>query len=220
MKFARIFLLFFAFGFVPACGILPQYRVGQKAVPPPVGKTLQQLEAERQGAQFVADTITAPAATVPVARAVSDSLGKPKEPLPTATPEQVDQSAAKALEALGKQMAKMQERIDAQNKFLTKYAGTKLEGTGFDLMGPGMVTLVIGLIVLGVLCPPALTIMFFIFRRMKAAAGIVVNEMEAAAKAPETKEAVAKIKVKVAEKMQAHKQPTSALKQIITNLKT
>jgi hypothetical protein len=80
--------------------------------------------------------------------------------------------------------------------------------------------LILGLIALGVLCPPALTIMFFIFRRMKAAAGIIVNEMEAAAKAPETQEAVSKIKAKVAERMQKHSQPTTALKAVITDLKT
>jgi hypothetical protein len=221
MKTKALYLLFLLLcALITAC-TLPQYRVGQKAVPPPVAKPPEQIEAERQSADLLAKGIQEPKSLVPVAEALSDSLGKPQKPLVENNPtrEQVDTAALEAVKRLEATMAKLQKQIEAQNKFLTKYAGTKLEGTGFDLMGPGMAALVIALIVLGVACPPVMTIMFFIARRVKAAAGIIVNEMEEAAKAPETKDAVAKIKSKVAEKMQKHKQPTTALKAVITDLK-
>jgi hypothetical protein len=207
---------------VPGCGLIPEYRVGQKAVPPPVQKTPAQLEAERQAAELLARGIEEPPSLKPVAQGLSDSLGKPQKSLVPANPtrEQVDTAALEAVARLEASLAKMQKQVDAQNKFLTKYAGTKLEGTGFDLGSWGGGALLIGLVVLAIACPPVMTLMFFAFRRLKAAASIVVNEMEAAAKEPEAKEAVAKIKERVAAKMQSHKQPTTALKAVITDLKS
>lgn len=219
MKFLRVLLLFAAFGFIPACGVLPQYRIGQKSVPPPVQKPPQQVEAERQAAEYLTHVDMDPKEAEDVADGLSESLGKPDKPLKTANKEEIKDSAAEALKVLNAGMVKLQKQIDAQNKFLTKYAGTKLEGTGFDLAGPGMFALIVGLIALGVLCPPALTVMFFILRRVKAAAGIVVSEVENASKDPELKAAVGKIKTNVATAMQKHKQPTTALKSVITNLK-
>lgn len=217
MKPMRFFILICLL--CSGCGMIPT-RLFQKAVPPPVAKQPAQIEAERQSADLLAHGITAPISLVPVAQGLSESLGKPANPLPSATPEQVDQSAGKALEALTKQIGAMQKQIDAQNKFLAKYAGTKLEGTGIDLMGPGMIALVLGLIVLGFVCPPALTVMFFIMRRAKAALGTVVNGIEDAAKSPELKSAVAAVKENIGERMKAHPQQTTALKAVITNLKT
>lgn len=220
MKLFRAFLLFLAFSFVPSCALLPEHRIGQKAVPAPVAKSPQQIEAERQAAEYLTHVDMDPPEAEQVADGLSESLGKPGKPLPTANKQEIKDSAAEALKALNVGMTKMQKQIDAQNKFLSKYAGTKLEGTGFDLMGPGMIAIVIGLIALGVLCPPALTVMFFILRRVKAAAGIVVSEVENASKEPELQAAVSKIKNNVATAMQKHKQPTTALKSVITNLKT
>ena len=221
MTSRAFFLLVLILGVGPSCSLM-QYRVGQKTIPSPVLKGLEQTEFERQAADLLAKALKEPKSLKPVAEGLSDSLGKPKEPLVSSNPEPeaVDNAALEAIKNLEKGMSKMQKQLDAQNRFLTKYAGTKLEGTGYDLMGPGMVTLVLALIALGVLCPPALTIMFFIYRRVKAAAGIVVNEMEEAAKAPETQEAVKKVKAKIAEKMQKHSQPTTALKAVITDLKS
>lgn len=200
------------------CG-LPS-RIFTAKVPPPVQKLPAQVEGERRAADLLAHGIQKPESLKPVAQGLSDSLGKPEKPLPSATPEQVDTSAAQSLEALNAGMLKLQKQLDAQNKFLAKYAGKEIEGTGFSLLGPGMVTLVIILIVVAVACPPALTLMFFAFKRLKAAAGIVVNQMEEAGKSPEAAEAVAGIKAKIAQEMKQHPQPTELLKGVITKLKT
>lgn len=207
--------------FLSAC-TMAEFRVGQKKVPDPIAKTDKQIEGERQAADLLAKGIKEPPSLKPVAQGLSDSLGKPEKPLVSTSPTtaEVDTASVLALQRLESGMVKMQQQIEAQNKFIAKYSGTKLEGTGFDLMGPGSFLLVVGLIVLAVLCPPIITLMFFALRRLKAAAGIVVNEIESAAKDPEAKAAVAKIKANVAAKMQSNKQPTSLLKNVITNLKS
>lgn len=221
MNFTRAFLLFLAFSFIPACGIIPDMRVGEKSVPPPVQKPPQQVEAERQAADVLAKGIEEPKSLIPVAKGLSNSLGKPLKPLIHSNPtrEEIDLVSLSALQRLEEGMSRMQKQIDAQNKFLTKHAGKTIEGTGFDLMGPSMFLLIAGLIVLAVVCPPVMTLMFFAFRRLKAAAGIVVNEIEEASKSEETKNAVAAIKAKVADKMHKSKQPSTALKAVITDLK-
>lgn len=214
----KFFLCLLVFCFT-GCGIIPT-RIFQKKVPPPITKAPAQIENERQAADLIAQSITAPPSLKPVAQELSSSLGKPEKPLPSATPAQVDDSASKSIASLSAGMVKLQEQVEAQNRFIAKYAGKTLDDTGFSLLGPGMGAVVIGLIALAVLCPPALTLMIFAFRRLKAAAGIVVNQVEAAAKEPATQAAVNSIKAKIESAMQSHPAQTTLLKDTITNLKT
>lgn len=217
----RVAAVLCALGLFASCQVEP-LRVFKATVPPPAEKTPQQIEAERQAADLLAKGVREPKSLKPVADKLSNSLGKPKEPLvqDSPTPEQVDTAAADAIAALNAGMAKMQKQLDAQNKFLAKYAGKEIEGTGLSLFGPGMTALIIALVVLAVACPPALTLMAFAYRRLKAAASIVVTEVEAASHEPEAQKAVASIKSKIAERMQRHPQKTTLLKSIVTNLKS
>ena len=198
------------------CGTM---RLFQAKVPPPLAKEAPQVEAERRAADLIAREIQTPVELKPVAEGLSSSLGKPQKPLTSATPAELTKAAATSNGELQVGLAKMQKQIEVLNKQLIRYQGREIEGTGFDIAGPGMMVVVIGLVVLAVACPPVMTLMFFAFRRLKAAAGIVVNEVEAAAKSPEAKEAVAGIKERIAQKMQAHPQKTVLLKSVITNLK-
>lgn len=203
---------------VAGCGF--PTRVFQSKVPDPITKPPAQLEGERQAADLLAHGIEAPKSLVPVAEGLSSSLGKPQKPLPSTTPEQVDASALKVIASMEQNLVKMQRQLDVLNLKLTAFQGKTIEGTGFNIAGPGMMAVIIGLVVLAVACPPVMTLMFFAFRRMKAAAGIVVTEMEKAAEAPETAEAVKAIKRKVSAAMQKHPQATTQLKSVITNLKS
>lgn len=201
-----------------ACG--SSTRLFQSKVPEPVRKPAAQLEGERQAADLLAKGIEKPQSLVPVAEGLSNSLGKPQKPLPSDTPAQVDTSALKVVASMEANLVKMQKQLDVLNLKLTQFQGKPIEGTGFDFAGPGMMVVIVGLIVLAVACPPVMTLMFFAFRRLKAAASIVVNEMESAAAAPETAEAVKAIKAKVETAMKAHPQKTTLLKSVVTNLKS
>jgi hypothetical protein len=212
-----VLVLLFALA-LPGC-TSDSFRVFQAKVPPPVEKTAKATENERRAADLIAREIQTPVVLKPVAQGLSESLGKPDNPLPSSTPAELQKSAELSVAELTANVVKLQKQIEAQNKFLAKYAGKEIEGTGFSMFGPGMTVVVLALIALAIFCPPALTLMFFAFRRLKAAAGIVVNEVENAAKSEETKAAVEAIKAKVAESMQKHKQPTTLLKGVITNLK-
>lgn len=218
LYFIRCVAPLFALGLLASCQLNP-LRVFQAKVPPPAAKSPQQIEGERQAAELLTHGKIDPPSLEKVADSLSDSLGKPDKPLPSATPAQVDKSAAEVVARMEANIAKMQKTLDAQNKFIAKYAGKEIEGTGFSMLGPGMTALVIGLIVLAIACPPALTLMAFAYRRLKAAAGIVVNELEEAASNPEAKDAVAKIKSNIGAKMKQHPQKTTLLKEVVTNLK-
>jgi hypothetical protein len=220
MKNLRYFvpLVLVAFLLLVGCSLAP-LRVFQAKVPDPIVKTEGQQEADRRAADLLARKLETPVALKPVAVGLSASLGAPKKSLQADTPAELERAADQSLLELRAGMLKLQQQIESQNKFLAKYAGKEIEGTGLSLLGPGMTALVIGLIVLAVACPPVMTLMFFAFRRLKAAASIVVNEVEAAAQSPETKQAVEAIKGRINTAMQSHPQRTTLLKSTITDLK-
>lgn len=199
------------------CGVVPT-RLFQKTVPMPISNVV--TEEHKQSAELLTHGVINPPALETVAERLSDSLGKPAKFLPSTTTEQVEASASVALTRLESNISALQKQVDDQNKFLAKYAGTKLENTGFDIASWGGGFLLIGLVILAIACPPVMTLLFFALRRMKAAAGIVVNELEAAAQSAETQDAVKAIKSKIAKSMQAHPDKTTALKATITNLKS
>jgi hypothetical protein len=194
-------------------------RIFQKEVPKPVVKLAPQVEAERRSADLIARYIKTPEELKPVATALSTSLGTPYEPIEVDRLADLPKAASVSTTELTAAVISMQKQIAALNKTLTKYQGKEIEGTGFSYLGPGMTAIVIGLIVLAVACPPALALMGFAYRRLKATAKIVVNEMEEAANAPETQEAVGAVKKRISKAMGNHKINTATLKAVVLDLK-
>jgi hypothetical protein len=160
---------------VSGCHLFPQVIVGQKTVPPPVEKRPEQLEAERKAARLVADKITAPAALVPVARELSNSLGQPLVPLIT---NDLPNAAQKIVETLRAENARLATQNEKQRAFLRKYAGNKIEDTGFDvgglLSGSGMLAFIAVLIFV----PGAFGFFLFTIRRLRSTLGGVITAVE------------------------------------------
>lgn len=216
MRTLRAVLVLALAALLGSCGVPVLF---QKTVPPPVVKEERQLEAERGAADLIARKIETPIELKPVAVSLSASLGAPKKSLVDVKEFDLPKASAAATHDLQAGIVQMQKQLAQLNAKLTQLQGKDIEGTGFSLLGPGMGVVAIGVVVLAIACPPVMTLMFFAFRRLKAAAGIVVNEMEKAADAPQAKEAVIEIKRRIAASMQAHPQKTSLLKNVITDLK-
>lgn len=195
-------------------------RVFQSKVPPPVEDTPQKIEAQREAADLIARKIESPAELIPVAQSLSHSLGSPLRNLVDVKSFDLPTASHQADSNLQQGIRDMQEQLRQVNLRLAKLQGKEIEGTGFSVLGPGMATVVVGLIVLGVACPPALTFLFFVLRRTKAVAGILVNKIEEAAKSPETAAAIATLKSNIGEAIHENPQKTTLLKDVITNLKT
>ena len=158
---------------VALCGC--QWRVLQTKVPGPVEKSPQQIEAERQSADLVARTIEEPKEMIPVAQKLSESLGAPKEQINAVD---LNKARDEALALLLKGMQRQQADLAKLNEKLTKLQGKEIEGTGFNLFGPSMGLGIIALIALGILCPPAATLMFFILKRTREALKTTVSNIE------------------------------------------
>jgi hypothetical protein len=187
---------------------MPQWRVGQKSVPAPVQDSPAKVEAERAAADLIARKIETPAELKPVASQLSSSLGAPSKPI---TEPDIAKASEQASDDLRAEIAALQRQVEKQNKFLAKYAGKEIEGTGFNVFGPSMGLIVIGLIALGVACPPLMTLMFFVLRRMKATAGHLVAGVESFSK--EEPEAAEKLKAGLSKAMDStHKQLVRKLK--------
>lgn len=190
-------------------------RVFQTKVPEPVSKSPQQTEAERSAADLIARKLETPVELKPVATNLSASLGAPKYSLADVSNFNIGSASAHANQNLLDGMLRMQRQLDALNKKLTTLQGKDIEGTGISLLGPGMATIVIGLIVLGVVFPPAFTLMGIAYRRLKQTSSIIVDQIDEAAKAPETADAMKKFKVAVGTKMDlAHKKVVSDLQKL------
>lgn len=169
-------------------------RIFESKVPAPVVKSESQIEAERQGADLIARKIETPVELKPVAASLSSSLGAPKKSLVDVKVFDLPKAANTADADLRENLVKFQKELDDVNRRLIKLQGKDIEGTGISLLGPGITTIVIGLIVLGVVFPPAFTFLLFAFRRLRSTASLVVNSIESAAAAPETAQAVSAIK--------------------------
>lgn len=176
-------------------------RFFQSTVPPPVAKPAPQIEAERAAADLLARKLAQPPELIPVAVSLSASLGAPKQSLVDVKSFDLPQAAQHANTDLQAGIVQMQKQLDTLNARLAKLQGKEVEGTGFSVLGPGMATIVIGLIVLGVIFPPAFTLMGFAYRRMKQTAGMIVEQIDATSKAPETVAAIKDIKAKLKDTM-------------------
>ena len=190
-------------------------RFFQAKVPAPVVKQESQVEAERRSADLIARTIETPVELKPIAAALSQSLGAPKTQIKALVLADLPAAYATATKELHAGQVAQQQQLIELNKKLALYAGKEIEGTGISLLGPGTATIVIGLIILGVVFPPAFTIMGIMYRRLKQTTSMIVDQIDVAAKAPETQEAVASLKVELSKKMDlAHKKVVSSLQKL------
>lgn len=169
-------------------------RIFQDKVPAPVVKQEPQAEAERVAADLIAQKIETPIELKPVAASLSVSLGKPKRSLADVKSFDLPAASKRADGDLQAGIVQMQEQLRQLNLKLVKLQGKEIEGTGVSLLGPGMTTVVIGLIALGVIFPPAFTIMGIMYRRLKGTAAMIVEQVDETAKDPELKPAIAKLK--------------------------
>lgn len=177
------------------CAFSP-VRLFQDKVPAPLAKAAVQVEAERAGADLIARKIETPRELIPVAQKLSTSLGAPAKlfDMPVAS------AAVAASVALDKGSADMSRKLDMLNAKLAGLQGKEIEGTGLSLLGPGMAAVVIGLIALGVVFPPAFTFLLFAFKRLRAASKTIVQTIDEQ-EDPEVVAALTKVKGQLAEKM-------------------
>lgn len=185
-------------------------RLFQDKVPAPLAKAPAQVEAERAGADLIARRLEQPKELIPVAQKLSTSLGAPAKPfdMPIAP------AATAAVAALDKGTADMSRKLDLLNAKLALLQGKEIEGTGVSLLGPGMVAIVVGLIALGVVFPPAFTFLLFAFKRLRAASKTIVQTIDEQDD-PEVVAALAKVKSQLAEKMdRVHKNVVHNLQKV------
>ncbi len=177
------------------------FRVFQSKVPTPVVKAESQLESERRAADLIARTIETPVELKPVAVTLSASLGTPLKSLVTPTNFSLPLVARTADSDLRTGIATLQTQLTETNRRLTLLQNKPIEGTGISLLGPGMATIVIGLIVLGVVFPPAFTLLFMLFKRLRATTGKIVTAIDNASDTHENNPAVTSIKTELASVM-------------------
>src|SRR5512136_2635441 len=151
----------------------PQWRVFQSKVPEPLQKPAIQSEAERQSADWLAKTVSAPPEAVPVAQKLAASLGEPERPIIAKTPAN---GRDDALEALANGVRTQQAELSKLNAKLSKYDGSKIEGTGFNMFGVGVSLPVVGLIAFLILCP-SVSIPFLV-STLKRVRGALVSTVE------------------------------------------
>ena len=212
------YLLFFSLLVLSGCST-SFGRFFQTKVPTPIVKQEAQMEAERRSADFIARTIETPVELKPIAEALSQSLGAPKVQIKSLTLADLPAAYLTASRELHAGQVAQQQQIAELNKQLAKYQGKEIEGTGVNLLGPGIITILVILAVLGVMFPPIASLLFFSLRRVKAAASTVVQGLEEAAQSPETQALVTSIKSRISKKMGDHKMNTASLKNVILDLK-
>lgn len=147
------------------CALLPQWRVFQAKVPPPVVKGLAQTEFERRAAELLAARLEQPVALQPVARQLSASLGAPQKPI---TEPDTGKAAGIAVAELRLGQAQMQAQLATLNRRLATYQGKEIEGTGLNLAGPAGLLGIAGVVALGIFVPGFLTFLLFVIRRLRA----------------------------------------------------
>jgi len=159
---------------------MAQWRVLQEKIDPELAeKPEKQIEAERQGAQFIRDksaTLEAdPEKQVQeihsVAVPLSDSLGVPKSVI------EVDDSQ-KAIKALERGLLAEQARAEEWKAFAKKYAYKELEDTGVNLFTPTALLGFAGIAALCIFVPGFLTFLLFVIRRMRTGLQQVTQAVE------------------------------------------
>jgi hypothetical protein len=153
----------------------PSVVVGQKTVPPPVEKAPALQEAERQAADLIASTIETPVELVPVAKELSQSLGYPNYPLSVSD---LPKSADAVIASLRAENIKLHKQLEKQKTFLRKYAGNKIEDTGWDITGWLGGTGVLALVAVLIFVPGAVTVLMLIIRRLRTTLVHVATSME------------------------------------------
>lgn len=154
---------------IPGCSV-PQWRVGQAEVPEPLPLAGEdQLESWRQGADYVSRNIEEPPAAVEVSQELSRAIGPPKNPEPD--PEKV-------IKRLRRELAEARERQAELRRELERHAGKPIEGTGVNLFGFASSGIVIAVVILLVIFPPAFSVVAFVARRMQATATSIVHGIE------------------------------------------
>lgn len=211
MKLVRYLALGFCL-FSTGCTAM---RLFQSKVPAPIVKNDKQIEAERQGADLLARKILTPVELIPVAASLSASLGKPLFSLADQSNFIIEKASSHANEDLLAGIVIQQKQLATLNTKLTVLQGKSVDDTGISILGPGMVTIIIGLIILGVVFPPAFTLVGIAYRRLKQTSSMIVDQIDAAAKEPETAAAVAAIKDELKGKMDlVHKKVVSNLQKL------
>lgn len=144
---------------------LQSKRVFQKETPKPVLDVV--TEPMREAAAFVAEEVEQPAEAKKVATELSQRMGLPETPVDNAL------EISAALHYDQKSQNKKEAKLD---KFLDKYQGFELEGTGLSIWGLGSSVVIILLIGLVVVFPPALQLIFYIYKRVKGTSTKIVRE--------------------------------------------
>ena len=158
------FLILLSSVFISGCQ-LPQWRVFQKKVPGPLVKAESVVELERQSADFIARNVIEPPELKPIAEKLSQSLGAPKEPILESPAKAEDEFAR----AWNKELLKTQKQIRELNDELAALNGKKVEDTGFNVFGPSMGLLVVGVVALLVMFPPLATVLWWLMQRASGA---------------------------------------------------
>lgn len=189
--------------------LMPQWRLFQKKVPAPIVKAPEQIETERQTADYIARTVEQPPQLRPMAAKLSESLGRPKKPI--ATDMTADEADERMMASWQKVLLQSQQQITELNALLAKSEGKKIEGTGVNMFGFSMGGATIALIVICVMFPPVAVILWTIFKRVSGAltttaAGIARYVKEHPEAGEELKDTLEKTQDKV------HKQVISKIK--------
>lgn len=148
---------------------MPQWRVGQQAVPKPLVKGAQQQEAERRAAKVIAQRIEAPEPLKPVAAHLSQSLGEPAKD--AATIEAADAQLVIGIRGQQTDLAKL-------NVALATLDGKKIEGTGVNLFGWAGGLGGVLIIAACIACPSLIGVFWWFMKRSAGALRTVVHGVE------------------------------------------
>ena len=151
-----LILLLLSLLFLSAC-TTPNFRVGQDQVRPPVRDVI--TEDIRQASDYLAREVKE-GPQKDVAISLSQRVGAPERKIES--PKRVQNNLARGEK-------NYRAEIERLNRWLERRAGTKLEGTGINLLGIGGVFLFIGLIVLLILVPSLIPMFVSIIRGISGA---------------------------------------------------
>lgn len=157
------------------CSLLPKWKINQKTVPAAYVKTVQDLEAEKQAALFISQSIIAPEYLIPVAKSLSLSIGLPA--VAFAAPHSVA-GASQVSAKTNLVISHVQDARQKQDDFLNKYQGKTIEGTGFDVLAPAGGLGILGIIALLVFVPGSLSVLFWIIARLRGTVRTVATGIE------------------------------------------
>lgn len=194
MRLARIISALYAVLALAGCA-LPQWRVFKAKIDPKLAeKPAAQIEAERQGAKYIAMVSASPAADPvrqvaeihQVAVPLSSSLGEPILPIAIKDKDAI-------IARLQKGIVAEQAKVEKWKAFAQKYAGQSIEGTGVNLAPWGGGAGILLLVAACILVPGFGAFVLFVIRRLRStvqqmAQGVEEFAIEHPDKASELKE--------------------------------